>query len=87
MRQGGGRRDSRVLLEERFFRNSESFQGSVEVWNGWVFNLSSQIGSVSRKVAQLVEKVLAGNEKVATKAAMDAFVGKHALEKKLRRDV
>ena len=90
MGQGGGKGggkssgredESRVLLEERFFRNLDKFEGSVEGWNGWVFNLNTQIGGVSRKVAQLVEKVLADKEKVATKEGMEALVGKEEAAK------
>ena len=54
--------ESKVLLEERFFRNMDKFEDSLEGWNGWVFNLSTQIGGVSRKVAQLVERVLSDKD-------------------------
>ena len=67
-RSGG--EDNRVLLEEKFFRNMDKFEGSVEGWNAWVFNLNTQVGGVSRKVAQCVEKVLTDKGKVAWRRAI-----------------
>ena len=73
--------ESRVLLEERFFRNMEKFEDSLEGWNGWVFNLNTQIGGVSRKVAQLVERVLTDKDKTVTKEKVEALVGKEEVDR------
>ena len=68
--------ENRVLLEEKFFRNLDKFEGSVEGWNAWVFNLNTQVGGVSRKVAQCIERVLADKGKAATKEMIETLVGK-----------
>ena len=73
--------ESKVLLEERFFRNMDKFEDSLEGWSGWVFNLSTQIGGVSRKVAQLVERVLGDKDKTVTKERIEALVGKEEVDR------
>ena len=76
-----GEDERRVLLEEKFFRNMDKFEGSVEGWNAWVFNLNTQIGGVSRKVAQFVERILVDKGKVATKESIENLVGKEEVER------
>ena len=78
-----GEEDSRVLLEEKFFRNIDKFEGSVEGWNAWVFNLNTQVGGVSRKVAQCIERVLADKGKAATKEMIETLVGKEEVARYL----
>ena len=71
--------ENMVLLEERFFQNMEKFEDSLEGWSGWVFNLN--IEGVSRKVAQLFERVLADKDKTVTKDKVEALVGKEEVDR------
>ena len=59
----------------------DKFEDSMEGWGAWVFNLNTQIGGVSRKVAQLVEKVLVDKEKAATKQRIESLVGKEEVDR------
>ena len=54
----GGKGEGRVSLEERHFRNLDKFEGNKEGWNGWVFNLNTQVAGVNAEVSEKMEKVL-----------------------------
>ena len=62
LEQGGRRLDEwgaerRVVLEEKYFRRMDKFEGDMAKFRGWVFDLGVAIGGVDEKLSKTLERL------------------------------
>ena len=53
--EGGGER--RVVLEEKYFRRMDKFEGDMVKFRRWIFNLGVAIGGVDEKLSKTLERL------------------------------
>ena len=67
------RRDkkSEVILQERYFRRMDCFEGQESMWAEWLFNLGVAISSVKTEVWTGVEAAMKLDKAVVDDLTMD----------------
>ena len=66
---GFGHENNRMVLDEKYFRRVERFEGDVSKFRGWLFDLMVPLGQVDQDLGREVQRVLSAGtgEKSADK--------------------
>ena len=79
--KGKGTNDYAISLEEQQFRLLEKFESSTEAYQGWMFNLITQVAGVSGEVGKAMEDILRDTDRDVTEIKVDNPLGTEMVEK------
>jgi hypothetical protein len=78
--KGKGTNDYAISLEEKHFRLLEQIESSTEAYQGWMFNLITQVAGVSGEVGKAMEDILRDKDRDVTEIKVDNLLGTEMVE-------
>ena len=74
-----------MVLDEKYFRRVEKFDGELDKYRGWIFDIVVALAQVDGELSKEVEKLVMGREDIVGKVSVERWDAENTVGKDIHR--